>query len=227
MLYDLSDANSRRELTMERSFRPEILDAPSLPEHMVAVCYDGLARIHKFLGNERAILDALRRDPRPVERVLDIGCAHGALLRQARRELGVDVIGVDLRPPKESDVPIIEADARSEELPHADVAFAVCLIHHLSESDLIDLIRNVGRSCRRFILLDLVRHRMPLFLFRWFVCPFVNHVVGADGCQSIRRAFTTGELSAIVKRALDGTGATFDHTVTPLYTRQMVDIHYA
>lgn len=211
---------------MERSFTPEILDAPSLPEDMVALCYDRLARIHKFLGNERAILDALRRDPLPVGRVLDIGCAHGALLREARRELGVDVMGVDLRPPKQSDVPIIEADARRRPLPQADVAVAVCLIHHLSESDLIDLIRNVGRSCRRFIMLDLVRHRMPLFLFRWFVCPFVNRVVGSDGCQSIRRAFTIGELSAILKRALDGTGARFEHTVTPLYTRQMVDIHY-
>jgi hypothetical protein len=37
---------------------------------------------------------------------------------------------------------------------------------------LLDLIRNVGRSCRRFILLDLVvRHPLPLALFR--LVPFV------------------------------------------------------
>lgn len=219
-------AQSAARLQMERSFTPEILDAPALPEDMLALSYEALARLHKFLGNERAILDKLRRDPLPVGRVLDIGCAHGALLREARRQLGVEVIGVDLRPPAQSDIPILEADARSERLPEADVAIAVCLIHHLTESGLIDLIRNVGRSCRRFILLDLVRHTMPLVLFRWFVCPFVNPVVAADGCQSIRRAFTVRELRAIVRRALDGSGATFEHTVTPLYSRQMVDISY-
>jgi len=31
----------------------------------------------------------------------------------------------------------------------------------LSEADYVELIRNVGRYCRRFVILDLVRHRLP------------------------------------------------------------------
>ena len=39
-------------------------------------------------------------------------------------------------------------------LPPADIALSVCLVHHLSEADVINLIRNASKSCRRLILLE-------------------------------------------------------------------------
>jgi hypothetical protein len=47
-----------------------------------------------------------------------------------------------------------------------------------------------------------------------------------DGCRSIRRAYTPGELVTLVSGALQGTRAVFRHSVAPLYMRQMVDIRY-
>jgi SAM-dependent methyltransferase len=210
---------------MDRQDVTELLEDPSLPDDVVARAYRELARTHRWLGNTAAILRQLRRSERPVRSVLDIGCGQGALLLEIHRKLGVEVVGFDLRPaPQSAPVPILVGDAVVDPLPSADVALAVCLAHHLSERDIIGLIRNVSLSSRRFILLDLVRHRLPLVLFRTFVCPFLPRINVVDGSISIRRSYTPSELRRIVDTAVEGSGARVRHTVAPLYIRQMVDI---
>ena len=88
------------------------------------------------------------------------------------------------------------------------------------------MIRNVGRSCRRFIVLDLIRHRMPLVLFTIFICPLIGKVAAVDGRQSIRRAFTPEEFADLVRTALAGTQGTFTMDVSPLRSRQVIDIRF-
>jgi len=191
-------------------------------------CYDDLARMHRWLGNHRAIFECLRRDALPVETVLDIGCGHGALLQEMQTKLGVDAIGIDLNPPRRRlPVAILRADAVRDRLPAADVAVSVAMVHHLSAEELATLIRNVGRACRRFVILDLVRSEIPLALFRGFVAPFVNSINVQDGIRSLKRAFTQEEMARIVTDALAGTAGRFRHVVATFYTRQIVDISYA
>jgi SAM-dependent methyltransferase len=212
---------------MDRHDVTELLDDPSLPVEVVAEAYEALARTHRWLGNTAAILRRLRNSQPPVRSVLDIGCGQGALLLEIRRRLGVEVVGFDLRPaPESAPVPILMGDAVVDPLPSADVALAVCMAHHLSEPDIIRLIHNVSRSCRRFILLDLVRHGLPLVLFRTFVCPFLPEINVADGVTSIRRSYTPSELRNIVDTAVQGSGARVRYAVAPFYIRQMVDIRW-
>jgi hypothetical protein len=90
----------------------------------------------------------------------------------------------------------------------------------------MDMIRNVGRSCRRLILIDLVRGWIPFSLFQIFIAPFVSAVTASDGKTSIRRAYTVAELRALVERTLQGTDATFRHHVAALNIRRIVDITY-
>ena len=123
-------------------------------------------------------------------------------------------------------VPILTGDAVTEPLPRADVALAVYMAHHLSGDDFIRLIRNVACSCRRFIVFDLVRHRLPLALFRGFVCPFLGNLNATDGATSIRRSYTPHEMRSVVHAALDGSGGEVRHTVAPLYIRQVLDISW-
>jgi len=212
---------------LDRCYRPEIIDS-DLPDEVMRDVHRDLTRTHRWLGNTAAILSALRRDPLPVRRVLDIGCGDGALLLEIRRKLRADVVGVDLRPPsfQLDAVPILQTNAVLAPLPESDVAVAVCMAHHLSDADCIELIRNVGRYCRRFIILDLVRHRLPLTLFSLTVGPLVHPVNAHDGRRSIRRSYTPRELRALVTRALEGTRSKFRHRVAPLYMRQIVDITY-
>jgi SAM-dependent methyltransferase len=207
---------------VERSFEPELLDTERFPDAVVARAYRDLTRLHRFLGHTPALIRAIRRDPLPVRRVLDIGCAHGAVLAEIRKRLGVEVIGADLRPPADALVPVVAVDAVRDRLPDADIAISICLAHHLSDAELAALIRNAGRSCRRFILVDLVRHWLPLTLFRVFVTPFFSPVAVADGMASVRRAYTPGEFAQVARE----TGVQFRHSVAFGYSSQTLDITY-
>jgi len=213
---------------MNRSTQKEILELSEVSEALANQAYRQLTRIHRFLGDTASVMSALRQDPLPVRRVMDIGCARGGVLLDIRQKLRVEVVGVDIRPPSVAEMPfpIWRADAVRDRLPQADVAFSMYLGHHLCEDDLANLVRNVGRFCRRFILLDLVRHPLPLSLFRAFVAPFVCPIVHADGQTSIRRSYTRSEAGRIVGQALAGSNAVFRHSVAPLYVRQTIDISY-
>lgn len=194
-----------------------------MPEEVRERCYRDLARMHRCLGNWQAILDLLRRDAQPVRSVLDIGCGHGALAAEINKRLGVTAIGVDSTPASQCNgIAIVRADAVRDPLPAADAAVSVMMAHHLSDEELAALIRNVGRSCRRFIILDLVRASTPILLFRTFVAPFVNPINVADGVRSIQRAYTAAELGRLVA----ATGVSFRHHVAPFGIRQIVDIRY-
>jgi SAM-dependent methyltransferase len=211
-----------------RSCETEILERPGVSQAQAARVYRDLTRLHRYLGDTASIVSAVRRDPLPVRRILDVGCGQGGVLRDLRERLPVEVLGVDVDPVAVAgaDCPILLADAVLDPLPAADVAYSMCLGHHLSETELVKLIRNVGRSCRRFILIDLVRHPLPLAMFRLFVAPFLSPIAVADGKASIRRSYTTAEMTRIVTEALDGAGR-FRHSVAPLYARQTLDIEYA
>jgi SAM-dependent methyltransferase len=214
-------------LGYSRSFESEILDGPCISEAVRARAYQQLHRTHRCLGNTSAILRLLRRDPLPIRRVLDLGCGQGALLQRIRHQIGAEVIGFDLHPaPADAPVPILTGNAVTDLLPGADVALAVCMAHHLSEADLIGLIRNVSRSCRRLILLDLVRHRLPLVLFQTFVCPLLSGLNAHDGVLSLRRSYTPPELRHVVDKALDGSTGKVQHSVSPFYIRQVADISW-
>jgi len=211
----------------ERSHRTEILDDPRVPEHVRERCYRDLAKTHRWLGNHRAVIRLIGGDPLPVKKVLDVGCGHGALLQDVRRTLGVEVVGVDLSPPQAKvNIPIYRRDALREDLPLADIAVSVVVAHHFTSDELRLLICNVGRSCRRFIILDLVRHWLPFSFFRTFASCLINPVNVEDGIRSIERAFTPKEFANITRESLLECGGSFRQTVAPFYIRQILDIRY-
>jgi SAM-dependent methyltransferase len=211
-----------------RIVESEILDGPNIPDEAAGRAYRDMAAIHRWLGDVRFLTRTIRRDPHQVRRILDVGCGTGLVLERISRELGVEAVGGDIRPRRavEAAVPIVQVDARFDPLPPADVAYCMNLGHHLDAEDLIRVIRNVGRYCRRFIVVDLVRHRLPLALFGMFVSPALCAIAREDGRRSIRRSYTPAELRAIAAAALAGTPAKFQLSVAPFYVRQVVDITY-
>jgi SAM-dependent methyltransferase len=202
------------------------MDAPDVAGPLLEKFHRDLKFLNNCLGTFPTIERLIRNDSRPVRRVLDIGCGGGALLEYLQRRTGVEVIGVDQKPPAMVGIPVIQADAVSEKLPDADVAVCTLTAHHLSPEQIIALIRNVSRSCGRFIIHDLVRHPLPLVLFTVFLCPLVGHEAAADGRLSIRRAYTPEEFAEMAQTAIADTKATFTSDVSPLRSRQIIDIRF-
>jgi 2-polyprenyl-3-methyl-5-hydroxy-6-metoxy-1,4-benzoquinol methylase len=216
---------------MQRCESLEIMDEMDLPDAAVAESYRELRMVHFWLGNTAAMLRLLKRAAhadRGIRRVLDMGCGQGALLTAIRARLGLEVIGIDLRlAPANTPVPIVTGNAVTDPLPRADVAVCMMLAHHLSEAELTAMIGNVARSCRRLIVLDLVRHPAPLVLFKAFVAPLLSKINALDGATSIRRAYTAAEMRRIVDKAIREAGKPVKqlrHTVAPLWIRQVVEI---
>jgi hypothetical protein len=161
-----------------------------------------------------------------VQSIVDIGCGDGALLRTIGRLTGAEIFGLDLRALPCSSVKIVQGDAASSKIPNADAAYSTFLFHHLTEQQIIDVIHNVGQSCKRFIILDLIRHPLPFSLFTVFISPFLSKGAAADGRLSIRRAYTPAEMHAVVARALEGSDSDVEHWVSPYLARQIVTIDY-
>jgi 2-polyprenyl-3-methyl-5-hydroxy-6-metoxy-1,4-benzoquinol methylase len=208
----------------------ELMDVEQITAEELDLAYRQLDAVHGWLGNRRAVLRLLRDCPggKPG-RVLDIGCGQGALLREIRDRLGAEVAGFDLRPaPPGLGLPIACGNAATDSLPMADVAVCVAMAHHLTVEELVATIRNVARSCNRLILLDLVRHPAPYWLFRVFVAPVLGRINALDGLTSIRRSFTASEMRRIVDEALAGAAerrvSRLRHTVALFWIRQVVDI---
>lgn len=210
----------------QRLREQELMDDPALPADVWEQVHRDLDRVHRVLGNYRAIFSQLEQQ---AASVVDLGCGTGNLLRRLRRHRSVQGVGVDLRPPSVSAEPgitYVAADATRDHLPPADAAVSLCLIHHLTEDELIALIRNSRRSVRQLILVDLVRHPMPLWLFRLFVKPFLHPVTATDGILSIRRSWTPSELRALVQHAVAERPSQWRHAVAPFWIRQMVEIKW-
>jgi len=211
---------------MQRSLALETMDDPNAPEALLQSFHRDLKLIHTLIGDMRAIKRRVQSiQPRSI---IDIGCGDGALLHELRRTTGASVTGVDLRPPAESPygIPIVRADATRDPLPYADVAVSMMVLHHLNEEQIVALIRNVGRYCKKFVCLDLVRHPLPIALFTLFLCPLIGKIAARDGRQSIRRSFTGPELRALAERAVLGSEATVQHHVSRFYAGQILEITF-
>jgi SAM-dependent methyltransferase len=202
------------------------MDSPDVSGPVLEVFHRDLKRIHGFLGTFPTIERFIRADPQPVRRIIDIGCGGGALLEYLRKRLNVEVIGIDPKPVPLPGVRIVTANAVTDPLPEADIAVSSFLAHHLTPEENVALIRNVGKSCRRFLIHDLIRHPMPLALFTVFICPLIGREAAVDGRQSIRRAYTPPEFAELARTALAGTEGHFAIDVSRFLSRQVIDIMY-
>jgi hypothetical protein len=102
------------------------------------------------------------------------------------------------------EIQVVEANVlNGEHWKGADYIFANHFLHHLSNDECIELIRQIDRSDpRQYLLSDLIRSNWAYYGFRFAAPPFFrNSFVICDGLASIQRGFTLPEVHALIGAA--------------------------
>lgn len=210
----------RRSLDVE-----EFLDGPLDDPAALRGNLRDLERANRWLGGaalSAAGIAALAGD-RDALTVLDVGTGAAdipaALLARAARDgRRLRVIGIDnrreilaaavARQPRLAGTTGLElqvGDGGALQFPDRsfDIAHASMVVHHLAPRAAVTLLREMGRVSRHGIVInDLVRGR-GAWLGAWLLSHFAtrNRYTRHDAPLSVRRAYTVGELTALVAAA--------------------------
>jgi len=197
----------------------EQMDDPGrAPETYDRVLKD-LSRVNAVTLAARPTLDFLKRGigGMPAFRLLDVGFGHGDMLRRIarwarRRDVAVDLIGVDLNPrsavaaraatPVAWPIEYRTGDYRDVAGP-IDFIVSSLVAHHMTDDELEAFLRFMeARASVGWLINDLHRLSLPYAGF-----PLLARLLGAhrivreDGKVSIGRAFRPAEWEAILAEA--------------------------
>ena len=206
----------------KRSLETELMDDLELYNSELYQTLHQLDSINRWLGESngfsKSIVSAIRKRISENESsilVMDIGCGSGDLLRRIHNELSreelrrVRLIGIDANPN------IVEyAKSKSEGydlsiecknvlekadvFEKADIVLSTLFFHHFNESQITDIVSNFRKDGTQFIINDLQRSTLAVFLFRLISVPFgLSRMAKNDGVISIKRAFTKKELEEL------------------------------
>ncbi len=176
--------------------------------------------INRLLGDSRALRLSLQpylnKDGGTPFVMLDVGAGSGELLIAARRLAGGTpalLVGAELSPvavrsisalDDNQNITAVQCDALR--LPFADDSFDFAVsslfLHHLDDGQAVTLIGEMARvSRRRFIIIDLHRHRAAYYLYRLFGPLFLQRFTIEDGSLSILRSRRPHEMVELARRA--------------------------
>lgn len=198
------------------------MDDPSLAPAALEHALQGLGRLNRISGAFGKTFGAVAREARAAARplrLLDIACARGdfvldAAKAAARTGLPIEMTGCDFNPQsisiarsraRELDIrcEFVQLDVLNGPLPAGfDIITASLFFHHLTEEQVITLLRNMQAAARIVVVNDLVRS--PFNLLSVGVASRLltrSPIVHTDAVLSARAAFTKSELLDLSRRA--------------------------
>lgn len=206
---------SRIRSIRNRHLEDEILDfLPSNDPSAIRSRRD-LRLINFLMGNIRWIQSCVKNN-NEISHITELGAGDGALLSNLAGR-GLKLTGIDLQPKPEnlsSDIGWGQLDVTKTDTSYFNnTVVAVLFLHHLSESQLIEL----GEKIRLGKFLYVVEpHRCFFSILQGYTLfPFVNQVTRHDMMVSIKAGFKMGELPEIL--GLDqNKGWSYSEHITPL-----------
>src|SRR5438128_1402911 len=158
--------------------------------------------------------------PRPSPlTVLDVATGGGDIPRWLARRR-VELIAGDLHPQMlqlarkwSAGLPIrfIRGDARRLPFRDRSVDVVLCslMLHHLTEADAVQALRELGRVARRRLIVNDLRRSRVAYVLIWLITRFSrSRLTRCDSPASVERAFTPAELEALARAAgLDRVGS--------------------
>ena len=203
---------------MQRRNRPELMDQPEIDERELATDLGNLAWINRLLGGIAVIRAHLPRWGGGVApdrwTVLDVATGGGDIPRwMVRRGLPVEVVAADLHPQMlrqarawSVGLPIrfIRCDARHLPFRDRSVDLVLCslMLHHLTEADAAQVLRELGRVARRRLIVNDLRRSRVAYGLIWLITRLSrNRLTRYDSPVSVERAFTPAELEVLAREA--------------------------
>ncbi|MFF5793335.1 methyltransferase domain-containing protein [Paeniglutamicibacter sp. NPDC012692] len=203
----------------------EEMDRPDCDPALLERTYAQFPLVNRFVSGWRQVYVALIRPALPRHRtgtILDIGCGGGDITRNLFRWARADgfevrVVGIDPDPRAHdfavraaakagTDPTLLEfRRASSSDLvalgQRFDVVISNHVLHHLGPVELAGVFADSERLARTVAIhSDIRRRRSALLFFGLATLPLGgSSYVRRDGLTSIRRSFTTDELSRVVR----------------------------
>lgn len=220
----LSTSVNRLRTPMPRSNQLELMDENIEDVDELAENFRDIQRVNGLLGGTAIILRHLPAligpHPRQPISILDLATGSAdipvAIVRWARRRnVPISIVASDASPPildlaQASSAPYPEIataryDARQVPLPDRQFDIVLCSLslHHFDRDDAVRVLSEMRRLARRgFILNDLRRGRIG-YAAAWLASRLTtrNRLTRNDAPLSVRRAYTTGELDSLLRRA--------------------------
>jgi SAM-dependent methyltransferase len=211
--------------TMRRQFseqEPELMDLPGLEEAALRSDLENIARLNRTFGARRIVAQLFRRlaANRPRVTLVDLASGYGDHARNliaqgAARGQEVSVVAIDFHrttlkiareaTPPSAKIFFVQADARRLPFRAASADFVFCslALHHFSDEDALAILREMKRTARAgMAVIDLARSRLACWAITLLTTFIIRDaMVRHDARLSARRAFSTGELKGLTRRA--------------------------
>jgi ubiquinone/menaquinone biosynthesis C-methylase UbiE len=210
-------------LAPARSMAVEVLDSGDADPRLLPANLRDMARAHRWMGGERAVLlrvagwlRSLPRDHTP--HILDLATGGAALplqlhrwgaqtqraLRLVASDLNRDVLRVAQRAIGDRPIALLRHDARA--LPFAsnslDIVICAQTLHHFGEGGARALLRECARVARLGVIIsDLRRSYLAYWGARALALVTASPLSRHDGPLSVLRAYTPREVARLIEQA--------------------------
>lgn len=206
----------------QRHIENELMDDPALAPSAHAAALRGLRRINVMSRTAASLWPAITRiatGHATTPSLLDVACGGGdvavALARRAQAQgMPLDVFGCDMSPVALEQatslahdaglsVEFFRWDAVNDPLSgHYTIITATLFLHHLTDEQIIALLRRLAAHADHLIVSDLLRGPIG-YALAWFGTRLLStsRVVHVDGMRSVRAAVTMPEAKRLAEAA--------------------------
>ena len=199
-----------------RSTNKELLDFEVDKKDLILNLKE-LHLINKLLGGYRITKDALRQLKKDQITLVDLGSGGGDTLHEISRwchsnNIESTLVGIDLKRDcveyaqshLNDKLTFIQDDYRnySKYVKNVDVLHASLFVHHLSNEEIIELIKFALENNTTLIVNDLERNPFAYYSIKWITYFFANsHLVKNDAPLSVLRGFKRKEWKHLLQSA--------------------------
>jgi 2-polyprenyl-3-methyl-5-hydroxy-6-metoxy-1,4-benzoquinol methylase len=212
-------------MLLRRSTQEELMDGANTSAADYATCLADLEQVNRLTLTHRPTLrwlaQAMQRIPATkAVSILDVGYGRGDLLRAlhgwgAASCRALTLAGIDMNPrsavaARAATPSTMQIDYRTGNVfstappqPRPDFIISSQFTHHLEDAQVVEFVRWMeSNSARGWYVLDLQRHALSYYTFRWLARIAGWHrIVRYDGTVSIARSFRMAEWRSLLQEA--------------------------